>query len=341
MARVPTLLSFLMMLTASSVAVAAPEEWRGAWPSTDFSRHSVPFEDIISGGVPRDGIPPIDQPRFRELRQVKTHFAPGEPVIALKVDGDLRAYPLSILLWHEIVNDEVGGVPLAITYCPLCDAAVVFDRRVDGRVLDFGVTGMLRHSDLIMWDRQTESWWQQFLGEAIVGEMTGALLDMLPSRVESFARFKGRAPETAKVLVPTDTAMRPYGQNPYAGYDGSRWPFLYRGDSPDGIAPLARVVAVEDRAWSLDLLREHGRIEHGDLVISWEPGQHSVLDSPLVSQGRDVGNALVQRRGPDGVLSDAVHDVTFAFAFHAFRPGRPIHVRCEGETAPPAPLVCD
>jgi hypothetical protein len=339
--RMPAVVPALFALLLSSAAVAAPEEWRRAWPSTDFSRHSVPFDEIISGGVARDQIPPIDEPRFRELREVTTHFAPNEPVIALQVDGDLRAYPLSILLWHEIVNDEVGGVPLAITYCPLCDAAVVFDRRVDGRVLDFGVSGMLRHSDLIMWDRQTESWWQQFLGEAVVGEMTGALLDMVPSRVESFARFKERAAGTDKVLVPSDTAMRPYGQNPYAGYDGARWPFLYRGNSPEGIAPLARVIAVEDRAWSLDLLRERGRIEHGDLVVTWEPGQHSVLDSPLISQGRDVGNALVQRRGDDGSLTDAVHDVTFAFAFHAFRPDSPIHVRCEAGTEPLEPLVCD
>ena len=100
-----------------------------------------------------------------------------EPVIGLVVNGDARAYPLKILIWHEIVNDTVGGVPVTVTYCPLCNSAIVFERTVDGRVLDFGTTGKLRNSDLVMYDRQTESWWQQFSGTAIVGAMTGTKLD--------------------------------------------------------------------------------------------------------------------------------------------------------------------
>jgi hypothetical protein len=227
-------------------------------------------------------------------------------------------------MWHEIVNDTVGGVPVAVTYCPLCNSAVVFDRRLGGRVLDFGTTGKLRHSDLVMYDRQTESWWQQFLGEAIVGELTGARLDMLPARVESWERLSARAPD-AKVLVPKDGRLRPYGLNPYEGYDGRDAPVLYRGELPTEVAPLSRVVVVGDEAWSFDLLRRNGTLTHGDLVLTWEPGQNSALDSSVIDEGRDVGNVVVQRRASAG-LEDAVYDVSFAFAFRAFYPDGVIHV---------------
>ena len=176
-----------------------------------------------------------------------------------------------------------------------------------------------------MYDRQTESWWQQFMGEAIIGEMTGTLLTMLPVRVESFARYQERHPD-GLVQVPRGRALRDYGYNPYRGYDSSRWPFLYRGDVPEGLAPLAYVLAVGETAWSLDLLRERGTIEHDDLVITWEPGQNSALDAPQIADGRDIGNVTVQRR-QDGELVDVVHDLTFAFTFHAFHPEADIITR--------------
>ena len=129
---------------------------------TDFSLHSVPYSEILSGGPPRDGIPPIDNPEFTTFDDANEWLGDQEPVIIFKINGDVRAYPLQILTWHEIVNDVVGGVPVAVTFCPLCNAAITFDRTLDGVVHDFGTSGRLRNSDLIMWDRQTESWWQQF-----------------------------------------------------------------------------------------------------------------------------------------------------------------------------------
>ena len=302
-----------------SAAMAGPaENWAPAWPNTDFSKTSVPLEEIRSGGPGKDGIPSIDYPRFENLAALNDAPAATEPVITVVIDGDARAYPLRILTWHEIVNDTVSGVPISVTYCPLCNAAIVFDRRVGGRVLDFGTTGNLRMSDLVMYDRQTESWWQQFLGQAIVGEMIGAELTTLPARLESFERFAARYPN-GKVLVPNDPGMRPYGLNPYAGYDGMPFPFLYNGSMPEGIAPLARVVAVGATAWSLDYLRSQRRVEQGDLVLTWEPGQNSALDTRKIAEGKDVGNVVVQRRLAGG-LSDVPYDVTFAFVFHAFRP---------------------
>ncbi len=307
---------FVFALTA----VANPLMWKFQWPKTDFNKRSIDLGEIMSGGPPKDGIPSIDRPRFVTVAQMtRAKGLPGtEPVIAIRINGDARAYPLRILMWHEIVNDTVGGVPVTVTYCPLCNSAVVFDRRLDGRVLDFGTTGKLRKSDMVMYDRQTESWWQQFLGEAIVGELTGKRLKMLPARVESFARFAERAPR-GKVLVPTGDVRRAYGRNPYTGYDSSERPFLYRGEYPEGIVPLAYVLVVGKKVWALDLIRKLKRIEDGDLVIIWEPGQNSALDRATIAESRDIGNLTVQRRTTEGLV-DAVHDLTFAFVAHAFLP---------------------
>ena len=314
-------LAVAAVLALPAAAGADPMIWAGEWPNTDFSRHSVDLAEIMSGGPPKDGIPSIDDPEFAPVSEV-TDLADTEPVIGVTVNGEARAYPLGILTRHEIVNDTIGGVPVTVTYCPLCNSSIVFDRRVDGRVLDFGTTGKLRNSDLVMYDRQTESWWQQFSGQAIVGRMTGKTLKMLPSRLESFARFRARAPN-GKVLV-SNRPFRRYGINPYVGYDSARVPFLFRGDLPEGIAPMVRVVAVGGEAWSLPLLRKKGTIIQGDLVLSWEAGQNSALDTRVIRRGRDVGNVVVQRRNGDG-FEDVVHDVTFAFVFHAFHPEGTIH----------------
>ena len=301
-----------------AAALASPERWLDEWPRTDFTRHTVPLEQIIAGGPPRDGIPAIDDPSFVALEEAGD-LADREPVIGLVLAGEARAYPLRVLVWHEIVNDDIGGVPVTVTYCPLCNAAIAFDRRVGGRVLDFGTTGKLRHSDLVMYDRQTESWWQQFSGEAIVGELAGAKLRMLPVRLESFGAFRERAPQ-GRVLVPKDPTFRRYGDNPYVGYESSSWPFLFRGDVPNGVQPMLRVVVVGDEAWSLPLVRREGEIRRGDLVISWRSGQASALETAQIAAGPEVGDIVVQRGG-----ADVPHDVTFAFVFFAFRPDGVLH----------------
>lgn len=319
MMRPYLILAALAWLVLSGPVQANPGQWRQEWPKTDFDKHAVPFEQIMSGGVTKDRIPSIDQPRFVAVAKADG-LAPTEPVVGLTVNGMSRAYPLSVLIWHEIVNDVIAGVPVAVTFCPLCNAAVVFDRRVAGQTLEFGTTGKLRYSDLVMYDRQSESWWQQFTGEAIIGSMMGQKLRFLPARLESFAKFKARAPG-GEVLVPTDPNMRRYGMNPYGGYDSSHTPFLYRGKLPGVVAPLARVVAVGDRAWSVDFLQIQQRIETADgLILTWEKGQNSALDATDISQGRDVGNVLVQRRDATGKLVDALYRVDFAFAFYAFNP---------------------
>ncbi|NNG03780.1 MAG: DUF3179 domain-containing protein [Inquilinus sp.] len=324
-AAAPIALAGLLALAtgfAATLAAAEPRYWRAEWPATDFEKTSIDLSEIISGGPPKDGIPSIDAPVFVPVAEA-ADLAPTEPVLSLEIAGDARAYPLRVLIWHEIVNDTVGGAPVAVTYCPLCNSGIVFDRVIDGRETTFGTTGKLRRSDMVMYDRLTESWWQQFLGEAVVGELTGTVLDIRPSRLESVERFAARHPD-GRVLVPANPRMRSYGRNPYAGYDSTSWPFLYRGDYDGPVPALARVVAVGDQAWTLDMLRRAGRIEAGDLVLTWEAGQNSALDTAAIAEGRDVGNVVVQRRTADG-LADVPYDIPFAFAFRAFMPEGVLH----------------
>jgi hypothetical protein len=324
-------LAFAAILFAAA-AFAQPEQWRQfGWERTDFDKTDVDFAEIIMGfrvlpGMStKDRIPAIDDPTFVAVGEAEGH-APTEPVVTVVIEGDARAYPLAVLTWHEIVNDTVGGLPVLVTYCPLCNTALVFERTVGGRVLDFGTSGLLRNSDLIMYDRQTDSWWQQFTGGAIVGEMTGMVLAGVPARLESFGRFVAAHPE-GQVLVPGNPALREYGRNPYVNYDSLSRPFLYRGAMPPGIEPMARVVMVETdgapKAIALSRLRQLGTVEIGDVVLTWEPGQNSAVDETYIRFGRDVGNVVAQRRTAEG-LKDIVYHVTFAFAFHAFHPDIPI-----------------
>jgi len=317
-------LAALSLALAARAVLADPAAWQSeGWSKTDFSKTRIGWHEILSGGPPKDGIPSIDKPVFKAVADGKD-LTDKEAVIGLAIGGDARAYPLRILIWHEIVNDTVGGMPVAVTYCPLCNSAVVFDRRVAGQVLDFGTTGKLRNSDLVMYDRQTESWWQQFTGEAIVGAFTGTELKMIPARLEWFAEFKARHPD-GKLLVPSDPNLRNYGRNPYVGYDSASAPFLYRGDYPKGIEPMARVVVVrppsgKTQAVTLELLRKKGRITLGEVEVSWQAGQASALDDGQVAKGRDVGTVTASRTAAGGKREDVVYDVTFAFVAFAFHP---------------------
>ncbi len=318
------LAAFGLVCLGATLAQASPEFWKLEWPKTDFEKTSVDFKEIFSGGPPKDGIPAINDPKFAPVAEIDD-IPDTEPVVGVTLGGETKAYPLRILMWHEIVNDRIGGIPVAVTFCPLCNAAVVFDGRLGDKVLDFGTTGKLRNSDLVMYDRQTESWWQQFTATAIVGELLGQKLTFVPARLESFANFKKRAPD-GLVQIPTLKGLRRYGSNPYEGYDSSSRPFLYRGAMPANVAPLSRVVAIEgeSRAWALDYLRNEKRVElDGGLVITWEPGQNSALDTGVIARGTDVGNVLVQRKTGDK-LEDVVYRVDFAFAYHAFHPEDPI-----------------
>jgi Protein of unknown function (DUF3179) len=294
--------------------------------STDFSKHTVPLTEFVSGGPGKDGIPPIDEPKLVSIGEADEWLEDREPVIELEVGDDARAYPLQILIWHEIVNDEVGGVPVAVTFCPLCNTALVFDRRLDGHVLDFGTTGNLRHSDLVMYDRRTESWWQQFGGEAVVGELAGKTLEQVPARIVAWEDFVAGHPD-GQVLSRETGHSRPYGRNPYEGYDDvDSPPFLTPpGGGDDRLAPKVRVVFLEKGgeavAVPFSAVAKMGkivvRLGGEELEVTWQAGTTSALDEAEIAEGRDVGSVDV-RRVSDG--ERVAFDTPFWFAVAAFRP---------------------
>ncbi|MCC5991797.1 MAG: DUF3179 domain-containing protein [Rhodobacteraceae bacterium] len=314
MIRLATL-AFSAALIALPALAQVPAGWRAEFPKTDFETRNVDLSEIMSGGPPRDGIPAIWEPAFIAASE-EARIDPREPVMTYEHPGKTaRAYPIRYLMWHEIVNDVVGDMPIAVTFCPLCNSAMIFDARIDGARHSFGVSGKLRHSDMVMYDRETESWWQQATGEGIVGQHTGQSLELLPGWMESWAEFIARNPDG--LVLDEPEWRRAYGSNPYVGYDSSARPFLYQGeDPPHGIAPLARVVRVENRAWTFARLREEGEIREAGVVLSWAPGQASALDSRNIAQGRDVGTVRVR----DTAGRDLPHDIPFAFAFHALFP---------------------
>ncbi len=294
-----------------SPAVASAQrqsEWR-----TDFSRHTVPLEEIVSGGPPKDGIPAIDRPKFESVDDADEWLSPREPVVLVVEGKDAKAYPLQILMWHEIVNDMVGGRPLAITFCPLCNTALAFDRRVGGTLLDFGTTGRLRHSDLVMYDRQTESWWQQATGEAIVGKFVGQKLEPVSAPLVNWRTFKSTHPE-GLVLSRRTGFDRPYGENPYARYDeprGSPIAAFFRGRPDPRLPAMERVTAVslggEDAAYSFRALRQSPVINDVvggvPIAVFWTAGTASALDDRQIARGRDVGSTGVfDRRHGDRIL---------------------------------------
>jgi hypothetical protein len=283
------------------------------WPNTDFSKLTVDLNEVMRGCPSRDCIPALDAEGAVEIvspRGGHARFAPAStleyaarlPVAVVTAEGITKAYPLHVLTWHEVVNDRFGEVPVAVTFCPLCNTAISFDRRLDGRTLDFGVSGNLRNSDLIMWDRQTESWWQQATGEGIAGAMAGKTLAAIPTSIVAFGEFAAAFPD-ALVLTEDTGFGRSYGVNPYEGYDGSASPFLFSGTVDPRLQALDRVLTLDRSgdgvAVPLDVL---SGVRVANLVVAdepvaafWVPGTASALDTADIALARDVGSAVAYR----------------------------------------------
>ena len=307
-----------------------PSHWRMEWPNTDFSTSLVEFGEVLSGGPPKDGIPAIDNPQFVSVEaSAELGLQDDEPVIALVTETAARAYPLRYLMWHEVVNDRIDGRSVAVTFCPLCNAGIAFKAEHGDQELSFGVTGKLRNSDLIMYDRQTESWWQQYSGEAIVGQFAAeqASLMQIPIALESWKAFRSRHRPEMLVMAAPVAFSRPYGTNPYAGYDSLQQPWLYKGDLSGlrelGVGALERVVVVrrddwpDARAWPLDRVRAEARIHEEGVVIRWTEQYHnSALDTPLIPEGKSIPSIQVR----DVQDLPVIHEVVFAFVFCAFSP---------------------
>jgi len=298
------------LVPVAQVASSAREETTSALDDPTASGLPKPLVDpaaIISGGPPPDGIPPIDHPKFERARDVR-FLRDREPVLAIRVGTDARAYPVQIMTWHEIVNDTIAGTPVTVSYCPLCNSAIAYDRRLDARVLDFGTSGKLYDSALVMYDRQTQSLWSHFIGQAVAGVLTGQTLHTIPMATVAWGDWR-RAHPQGLVLSRRTGFDRQYGQNPYPGYDDVHSPpFLFQGKTDGRLAAKERVVGVRngDDAVAIrvsDLKQRHvvettvGGLE----VVAWlKPGTASGLDAESVADGRDVGATGVFQPVVDG-----------------------------------------
>jgi hypothetical protein len=278
-------------------------------------RDPAPLVDpelIISGGPPPDGIPPIDSPSFVSVAAANAYLSDDEPVVIVEIDGDVRAYPVQVLIWHEIVNDTVGGVPVSITYCPLCNSAVSYVREARGVETTFGTSGRLYASALVMYDRATESLWTHFDGRAVVGVLAGDTLESVPSPLVAWSEFRAAHPEGMVLDRGATGFRRDYGRNPYSGYDDpDTTPFLLRGFGVDDRARAKqRVVGIEidgeATAYALDAIMSGAASANAvtvggtDLVVLWQAGQSSALDDDAVDGGRDVGSVGVFVPNLDG-----------------------------------------
>lgn len=285
-----------------------------SWFLTDFSQCTIDIDEVFSGGVPRDGIAPLDAEgsvsipgvrgalaNFISVDEAKDFYAPNFPVAYVEIEGQIRGYGIHILTRHEVANDIIGDTPFVITFCPLCNTAIAYERTVDGRVLDFGVSGVLRNSDLVMWDRQTESWWQQATGEGIVGSFAGTLLKPIPMPVISFEEFANSFPGATVLSEDTGFGVASYGINPYPYYDqaGTR-PFLFTGEIDPRLDALDRVVALDRDGeffaapFSVLQTERVANFTFADetLTILWAPGTASALDQSEIELGLDIGAAV-------------------------------------------------
>jgi hypothetical protein len=264
---------------------------------------TVDTSELLRGQVP-DGIPAIDDPQFVTVADADEYLTDREGVVVLDIDGDARAYPVQILIWHEIVNDVVGGVPVSITYCPLCNSAVSYRRIVQGEVTTFGTSGLLFNSALVMYDRLTESLWTHYNGEAIAGIATTERLVPISSPLLGWAEFKETFPDGLVLDRDQTGHNRSYGSNPYADYDNpSGFPFLFRGELDDQIGAQRRVAGVSlegvAKAWTLEAISggaaraTHDVVGDQPVVVLWKSGQATALESGQIDGGRDVGSVGV------------------------------------------------
>ncbi len=276
----------------------------------------VPYVELQFGGPPPDGIPPIDEPVFLAAEAVD-FLADDEPVLAIEIDGDARAYPVQVMIWHEIVNDTVGGIPVSVTYCPLCNSALAYDRRVGERTLSFGTSGLLWNSALVMYDRQTESLWSHFTGQALAGVLAGTELDFFPVATVPWGAWRDAHPDG--IVLSRDTGHdRDYGRNPYPGYDDvNGTPFLFEGEVDGRFTAMTRVVGVvgverDGAALAVPLvdLRERRvvatELSGRPLTVWWRAGTVSAIDAGDIVDGDDVGST--------GVFVPVVGGRTLTFA---------------------------
>jgi len=302
--RFRRLLLCLALLAAGAPATVLAQEMNGF----DLKGSLIPSEQIHFGGPPKDGIPAIDQPSFISAGSA-SFLRNDEAVLGMVHGGIARAYPIRILNWHEVVNDRFGNDAVVVTFCPLCGTGVAFDARIDGRELSFGVSGLLYNSDVLLYDRQTQSLWSQLLAQAISGPMKGQRLTMLPLTHTTWADWR-KSHSATKVLSLLTGKIRPYARDPYAGYESSEqimFPVAFRAA---GYHPKERVLGVrigeQTKAYPFAELGKTGG------VVSDRIGNTALT----IRFDREASRATAHAQ--DGQQLPAV--VGYWFAWYAFNP---------------------
>lgn len=289
-----------------AIVAQATEPW-----TTDWTRQTVGLDEFLLGIAtvdPRDRIPPIDLPKFEPIAEA-TWIGDREPGALVQLDGEARFYPLSILTRHEIVNDRFGDVPVAVTFCPLCNTAIAFDARVNGQALRFGVSGLLRNSDLVMWDSATLSLWQQITGEGVVGELAGTQLEFLSTSIVSYADAVENFPDAVSLARETGFNID-YGFNGYTSYSSSEQPFLFNGAPDPRFPALSRVVGVsindETKGYPFETISTELAVndELGGVPIAvlWGGDTADALDATVIADSAAIGTGIAFDRTVDGQL---------------------------------------
>jgi Protein of unknown function (DUF3179) len=292
----------IMGQTAMDNILKAYPKW-----TTNFEKKSIDLNELLSGGPPKDGIPAIVNPKFTTQDEATNWLDNKEPVIAVNMNGMSKAYPLQILIFHEIVNDRIGSTPLLISFCPLCYSGIVFNRTVNGMAVNFGVSGLLRNSDMVMYDQLSESFWQQFTGEAIVGDQTGTQLEIIPSQIISFEQFMNNYPD-GLILSKNTGFKRPYGMTPYTKYDSKdALPFLFNGKKDSRLPQNEKVIGIKmdslAKAYPYSITSKkkviNDKVGQQEIVLFHIPGTFSSLDQKYINESKDVGSTGVFYRNID------------------------------------------
>jgi hypothetical protein len=282
----------------------------------DYSRHSIPLDEISDGGPGKDGIPSIDNPHFLTVEEAdQALMQNGDRVLGFVSNNQARAYPIKILNWHEIVNDRVGGNPVVISFCPLCGTGMVFDANVKNRNLKFGVSGLLYQSDMLLYDHQTESLWSQIKSEAVTGPMTGTRLRLLTSTHTNWGTWKKKYPHT-KVLSDKTGFQRSYDRDPYQGYESSSRLMFDVNLKGSKYHPKEKIIGIE-------LGGKAKAYAFSELSRARSPVKDIFNKIPIqIHYDRKTKTAVIK----DGKNNELPSVVGFWFAWYAFHPTTKVFV---------------
>jgi hypothetical protein len=278
-------------------------------------KYIVDPEKIVSGGPPKDGIPSIDNPKYVTVQEADQWIQDNELVLAIIYKDVKRVYPLQIMVWHEIVNDEIAGDPILITYCPLCGSGIAYKRTIEGEVVEFGTSGKLYNSNLVMYDRKTNSYWTQIDGLAIVGELTGMRLDAVSIDTVVWRDWKKTHPDS-EVLSQITGYTRAYGRDPYGSYYEDSFLFFPVENEDSRIHPKTVVFGIEVKgqykAYPEETLKEEGTIE--DTINGVRLRVERTEAGVVTVTDLDTGVEIVKERD-------------FWFAWYAFHPDTGLYTK--------------